>query len=215
MALERDRILSEFVDAWNAGRRPDVDDYLARAPAEERDALADALVAFLAFAPTPAYTEASLEAIRGEPAVAAAIAAAGEQGGLLPALLTRARERFSITTTRLAEEMAPLLGLSADQVERTASYLDRLEHGHLEPAGVSRRVFEALARVLGVPRDELEGAADVGGWGLRLGAVAPVFRADEDAADAVAAHLEVLADAFEAPGGERRDEVDDLFLVGR
>ncbi|MDP9385247.1 MAG: helix-turn-helix transcriptional regulator, partial [Actinomycetota bacterium] len=206
----------EFIDAWNAGRRPDVDDYVARAPAGERAALADDLVAFLSFAPTPAFTDASLEAIRAEPAVARALAAPGEQGGLLPALLVRLRERFGITTPQLAEELAPALGLRADQVEKTAGYLGRLEHGSLEPARVSRRVFEALARVFGVPRDELEGAADVGGWGPRVSAAAaPVFRADQDAAEAVASHLEVLADALEAPGGERRDEVDDLFLGGR
>ena len=27
-----DRVLSEFIDAWNAGRRPRVRDYLARLP---------------------------------------------------------------------------------------------------------------------------------------------------------------------------------------
>jgi hypothetical protein len=46
-------------------------------------------------------------------------------------------------------------------------------------------------------------------------AAAPVFRADEDAAAAAGRHLEVLADALAAPGGEPRDEVDDLFLGGR
>ena len=42
-----------------------------------------------------------------------------------------------------------------------------------------------------------------------------MFRAGEDAADASRRHLELLGDALEAPGGEGRDEVDDLFLGGR
>lgn len=75
---------------------------------------------------------------------------------------------------------------------------------------VSRRVLEGLARVLGVPRSELEGAAEVGGW-----ATAPVFRAQGDAAQVATPHLELLADALETPGEAQRDEVDDLFLGGR
>ena len=31
----REQVLSEFIDAWNAGRRPEVDDYIARVPAED------------------------------------------------------------------------------------------------------------------------------------------------------------------------------------
>jgi len=76
----------------------------------------------------------------------------------------------------------------------------------------------ALARLFRVPRDQLEGAADIGGWRAMptaMASPAPVFRADDEAADAVSRHLEVLADALDAPGAEARDEVDDLFLGGR
>jgi hypothetical protein len=77
-------------------------------------------------------------------------------------------------------------------------------------------VFDALARTFGVPREQLEGAADLGGWAARAAmAPAPVFRAEQDAAQVVSQHLDVLADALQSPGGEARDEVDDLFLGGR
>jgi chromosome segregation and condensation protein ScpB len=36
VSTDRDRSLSEFVDAWNAGARPDVDDYVARVDEDER-----------------------------------------------------------------------------------------------------------------------------------------------------------------------------------
>lgn len=212
MASERERILSEFIDAWNAGRRPDVDEHLARAPADARDELAAELLAFLGFAPTPSYGDAELAAIRAEPVVAEALAAAGERGGLLPALLPRLRERRSLTTAQLAAELVGALGLARDREAKTAGYLERLESGELAPARVSRRVFDALSRVLGVPRGELEGAGDLSGWGR---AAAPAFRADADAAAAVSPHLELLGDALAAPGGAGRDEVDDLFLGGR
>lgn len=216
MTSDRDRILSEFIDAWNAGRRPDVDDYLSRASPRERGELAGQLVSFLSFAPTPSYDDDDLDAIRADPVVADALAAPGRRGGLLPALLTGLRERFSMTTPQLAGELVRALDLPSDREQKTASYLDRLEHGELEPARISRRVFDALARVFGVPRDQLEGAGDLSGWGPSTAmASGPVFRADEDAAQAVSRHLDVLADALEAPGGEGRDEVDDLFLGGR
>ena len=216
MPADRDRILSEFIDAWNAGQRPDVDDFLGRVPAGEQSDLADMLASFLTFAPTPRYSDATLEDIRAEPVVAAALAASGRRGGLLPTLLTSLRERLALTPHELASKLVGALELPTEKAPKTASYVERLERGELDPSRVSRRVFDALARILGVPRDELEGAADLGSRGaVRTTAPAPVFRADEDAARDVSRHLDVLADALQAPGGAGRDEVDDLFLGGR
>jgi len=216
VTFDRERILSEFIDAWNAGQRPDVDEYIARAPAREQGELADELVAFLSFAPTPAYDDQALAAIRAEPIVAEALAASGERAGLLPALLVSLRERLSMTTAQVAADLVSQLGLPREREAKTAAYLDRLEHGELEPGRVSRRVFDALARLFAVPRDQLEGAGDLGGWAPRAAtASGPLFRAQEDAALAVSEHLDVLADALSARGGDARDEVDDLFLAGR
>ena len=216
MTPDRDQILSEFIDAWNAGARPDVDDYLARVTGEERDELAGRLATFLTTAPTPAYSDAALEAIRAEPIVAEVLSSPDAPGGLLPKLLGNLRERLSVTTPQLAGELVRELDLPADRQEKTAAYLDRLEHGELEPARVSRRVFDALARVFRVPRDQLEGAADLSRWAPPAAmASGPVFRAEDDAAQAVAPHLELLADALATPGAEQRDEVDELFLGGR
>ena len=75
-------------------------------------------------------------------------------------------------------------------------------------------MFEVLAKVLGVPRSELEGAGDVGGWAAP-GAPAAAFRASDEAADAAAPHLDLLASGLATPGESARDEVDDLFLGGR
>lgn len=213
----REQILSEFMDAWNAGKRPDVDEYVARVPAEEQAGLAEDLVEFLAFAPTPDYSDAALAAIRAEPAVAETLAGTSERSGLLPVLFARLRERLGMSTDEVAGALVGELGLAEDRAPKTAGYLERLEHGELEPTRVSRRVFEALARVFRVPSDELEGAADARGWSPvpAAPAAAPVFRADEKAAAAAERHLEVLADALAAPGGATRDEVDDLFLGGR
>src|SRR3954447_13219514 len=76
-----DRILSDFIDAWNAGRRPDPDEHLARAAEPDREQLLADITAFVAFAPTPDYDDAALAAIRAEPAVAAGAAATTPRGG--------------------------------------------------------------------------------------------------------------------------------------
>ena len=212
MTSIREQVLSEFVDAWNAGERPDVDEYIARVPAEEQGALGEELATFLTFAPTPEYSDAALTAIRADIAEATV---ADSEAGLFGSLLARLRGRIGLSTADVAGELVGELGLRANQAAKTAGYLERLEAGSLEPARVSRRVFEALGRLFRVPGGELEGAADRSGWSLAPPAAAPVFRADEDAAAAAGRHLEVLADALAAPGGGARDEVDELFLGGR
>jgi transcriptional regulator with XRE-family HTH domain len=209
----REQILSEFIDAWNAGERPDVDDYIARVPAEERAELGEDLAAFLTFAPTPGYSDDALTAVRAE---IEETVGARDGRSLFGALLTRLRERRGWSNADVAGELVINLGLDRQGTTKTAGYLERLEAGSLDPTRVSRRVFEALGRVFGVAGAELEGAADRSGWSVpRAASPAPVFRADEDAAERTSRHLEVLADALAAPGTSGRDEVDDLFLGGR
>jgi len=101
--LSIDRVLSEFIDDWNAGRRPRVEDYLDRVEPASRDALADEISAWVEVAPTPAYDETALEAIRAEPAVRAAQAAFGTGSGLWPALLPRLRARGQLSVDAVAE----------------------------------------------------------------------------------------------------------------
>jgi hypothetical protein len=213
----REQVLSEFIDAWNAGNRPEVDDYIARVPEDEQAELADELLAFLTLVPTPGYSDEALAAIRAEPVVAETLGAGAESGGVLAALVAQLRERSGMSTADVAGELVDELGLRTEQAPKTARYLERLEQARLEPSRISRKVFEALGRLFRVPSAELEDAADYGGWsGMPVAqAAAPVFRADESAAASAARHLEVLADALAAPGGEPRDEVDDLFLGGR
>ena len=210
MPPDPDRVLSEFVDAWNAGRRPDVDEHLARVDPARRDELAGDIAAFVAFAPTPDYDDAALAAIRAEPAVAAAAAAAHSTAGLWPALLPRLRERAALTSAQLAAALVGALGLPADREPKTRGYLERLEAGELEPRGLSGRLLDALARLLAVPRGDLEAA---GAFGAPPAAPA-LFRAEGPAAEALRDDLDVIADALAAPAGGEWDDVDDLFRGG-
>ena len=210
MPPDPDHILSDFVDAWNAGRRPDVDEYVARAGEADRERLAADMVAFLALAPTPEYDDEALAAIRAEPVVASVAAAAQERGGLWPALLPRLRARAALTTGQLAAALVGALALPADRETKTRGYLERLEAGGLDPRGLSGRLLDGLAQLLGVPRADLEGA---GAFGAPP-APATLFRAASPVAQRMRADLDVVADALAGPAGEDWDEVDELFRGG-
>lgn len=209
MPPDPDRILSEFIDAWNAGRRPDVDDYVGRADEPDRAPLASDIAAFLAFAPTPDYDDAALEAIRAEPAVIAGAAATRTAAGLWPALLPSLRARAALTTGQLAAALVGALGLSPDREPKTRDYLERLEAGELEPQGLSGRLLESLSRLLEVPRSALDGAG-----GFRAEPAPALFRSEVPGAGALRDDLDVIADALAAPAGADWDEVDELFRGG-
>lgn len=209
--MTSDRVLSQFIDAWNAGLRPDVDAYLERVPAEERPELAEALSSFLTWAPAPHYSGAALDAIAAEPAVVAATSA-----DLWPALLPPLRRRAALSTRELAARVVELLRLPAGSAAKTEGYLARMEAGELEPAGVSRRLLEGLGRILGIPAGELEAAGDLSALRASPPPAAPArFRAVPGAADAVREDLEILADALSAAPADDWDEVDVLFRGGR
>jgi hypothetical protein len=210
-----DQVLSEFMDDWNAGRRPDVDDYLVRVPAAERDELAEQLMTWLTIAPTPDYDDATRAQIRADPAVQAAIAAAQESGAW-PELLPRLRERAGLDVRGLAARVLSAVGLTAggkDDEARAADYLGQMEAGELDAARVSRRLLDALGRVLGVDGGMLAGAGLVG-RGLQEPSAALMFRTEGPADEDVAAELDALSRAAFAPAPEPLDEVDRLFLGG-
>jgi hypothetical protein len=212
VTADLDRILSDFMDAWNAGRRPDVGDFLSRVPpGPERAELADQITTWLTWAPTPDYDDATYDEIASEPLVREVVAAVEQPAGLWPALLARLRRRSRMSTADVASAISEPLGI-AGREEKAARYLDDMESGRLDPAGVSRRVLEVLARVLGVRDSDLAAAGDLG-WSPRAGGA--LMRADPDVVAEATPHLELLAEAMAAPSQERWDEVDELFRGGR
>ncbi|MBX5469507.1 MAG: hypothetical protein IRZ21_06370 [Thermoleophilaceae bacterium] len=203
-----DRLLSEFVDAWNAGERPRVEEYLARAPEDRRDELADLIEAFLDVAPTPDYSPETLEELMRHPAVLASVEALEGRSGLWPSLLPRLRRRARLRRDQVVSALVERLGIEGSE-EKTARYLHELETGTLAAAGVSRRVIEALAGVLGASAAELERGADFRGLGT--GGAEPVYLRAEPGAEP----REVRLDRPGPPPESEWDEVDRLFLGGR
>jgi transcriptional regulator with XRE-family HTH domain len=208
MTRTTDQALSNFIDHWNAGRRPDLDEYLDSVAEANRAELAQAVATFLEHAPTPAYDQAAREQLRADPALAAA-----QERLLGPALAEIVREQRAarrLSIGDLARRVGKAVGLSGRE-ERIEVYLDRLEHGELDGRRLTRRLLDALASALGVGGEDLERASLRG-----LAPAGALFRMqDEREAGAVLEQLEAVADALYAAAPPARDEVDELFLGGR
>jgi transcriptional regulator with XRE-family HTH domain len=203
-----EKLLGEFIDAWNAGRRPDVGAYLQRAPAGDRDELATQLDAWLQIAPTPAYDDVTRRAIAAEPALRAALDAAAAMRSPLSSRLPTLRERAGLAVRDVARRLVAVFDL--DDEQRAADYLERIERDELDTSRVSRRMLDALAAILGADRDQLSPgpAAFAGGQAF--------FRAEEDADQWIAQDIDALSRAAlaPAPASSPMDELDRLFLGG-
>jgi transcriptional regulator with XRE-family HTH domain len=208
-----DQVLSEFVDAWNAGRRPRALDYLRRVPeGSDRDELAAQLSAWLEVAPAPAHDPPTRAAIRREPAVARALAAAEAQAGLWPQVVPGLRERAGLSVAQLAARLVERFGLPPGDEARAAGYVERLERGELEPARVSRRLLDALADLLGTGARTLSEAGVLGAPPRRAGAA--LFRGPAGPGEGLAEDLDVLGAAATTPAPPAMDELDRLFAGG-
>jgi hypothetical protein len=210
-----DQVLSDFIDAWNAGRRPRVREYLSRVPeGAARDELAEQITTWLEVAPAPEHSEATRDQIRAEPVVQHVLSAVGAEAGLWPEVIPQLRARTGLSVGQVAARLVARFGLGSGSEERTADYLQRLEGGDLEPARVSHRLLDALAELLGVSPGTLRDAGTFGA-GLRPAeAGGTLFRAGEDAGDWVAHDIEALSRAAMTPAPAPMDELDRLFTGG-
>ena len=202
-----EQILGEFVDAWKAGRRPDVAEYLARAPEAQRDELAALLAAWLEIAPTPAYDAPAREAIAREPVLRSALDAAVRAREPLAVRLPTLRARAGLAVGEVARRLVAVFGLQGDE-QRAAGYLEALERDELDATRASRRLLDALAAILGADRDELVTAP------AALPAGQAFFRAEDDAARWVAEDIDALSRAAVAAAPAPMDELDRLFRGG-
>jgi hypothetical protein len=211
-----DQVLSDFIDAWNSGRRPSVREHLRRVDEDRRDELAEQIATWLEVAPPPPYGEEARAAIRSEPVVRRVLAAGAHDVGSWPTVLPRLRRRAGLGLADVAGRLVAGLGLGGvAEADRAEAYLERMERGELGPDRVSRRLLDALGELLGVSGRSL---ADLGG---RAGAVlrpaaagGTLFRAGQDAHELVAQDIEVLSRAAMAPAPAPMDELDRLFVGG-
>ena len=179
-------LFAEYADAYVRGEHPRADEYLARAGGHA-DELARLLERFVRGAParepdaaTLALTEAALT---GEP----------------PLITLRASQ--GIRVDDVVDALVEQLDVDESKRATLKGYYQRLEGGLLEPAGVSRRVWEVLKGVLGPRSEELEG------WKPRAVTAGAVYlRAAEPPA--------VESFSLGTPVSREPDEIDRLFLGG-
>ena len=148
-----EQLVGEFIDDWNAGRRPDVLAFVARATSEDRDDVAAQLETWLELAPTPIYDAAARMAIAGEPALRSALDAAAVLRAPLAERLPTLRSRAGLAVRDVAARLSQRFDLGDEP--RTAAYLEQIERDELDERRLSRRLLDALAAILGADADGL------------------------------------------------------------
>lgn len=207
-----DRLIDELAADYEAGRDVDPATLLGRADPDQRQELAARIDSYLMTAPPRKWDPEAYEGSLAQQAVDRVYEAVVAESGSWPELLPALREKAKIKRADLVFRLAAALGFSAaPQVRKVETYYHRMERGQLRPAGVSGRVIDALAGILGTEPGRIRaagsGAGDLEGGGLAFARTAfPNAEFAEDAAESPAERS-----AADEPD---RDEVDALFLDG-
>jgi hypothetical protein len=180
-------LFDEYAAAYARGERPQAREYLARA-GPDADELARLIDEFLQRAPAAEPDEETRT-----------IAAALVEGH--PPLL-EFRVQRGLRRDQVVNELVRMLGLDVNKEPKVANYYHQLEGGLLEPRGVDRRVWDALAKTLKARVDDLVA------WRPRPVEAAPAFLRAADAPPAMAPSPAPTSTKVE------HDEIDDLFLYG-
>lgn len=159
------QVFEEFAREYRREGEADPRPYLSQLDGDERAELRLLIEAFLERAPRRRWDPDAFAGSLAERALARAgtgeePATAERPAGwpeLLPALRTEAR----LKRRTVVERLAAAIGF-ADQQQRVAAYYHRMEQGQLRPSGVSDRVLEALAGILGGSAEALRRAGDAG-----------------------------------------------------
>ena len=204
-----DVLLARFIEEWNAGRRPAVEDFLSRANEVERDELADQISTFLAFAPTPRFEEDDDR--RAPVGLSCGCCCSGiccrsrslAHAASSPARAGRVvapRSRHAGTERQRARRRRP-------RQDRTAARRDGARRTRCDEAS-QRGSSTCSGSVLGM------NSADLARIGMPAAAAGALYR--REAGREVDEGLDLLADGLAAPVPEGEwDEVDELFFGRR
>jgi hypothetical protein len=205
-----DRVFEEYVAEHRAGGEADPLAYLERVEGAERAQLAALIDAYLVRSPGQRWDEEAYHGSAAERLVESLEESLTGASGSWPVVLPRLRHQAKIRREQLVRRLADALGV-AGREEKVAYYYNQMEHGRISPQGVSDRVLDALAAIVGSTREALREAGER--------AVSP------RAGDEVFARMAAPPPEYEdqaSPGPARspgraepeRDEVDELFLGG-
>ena len=213
-----ERLVREFAAAFEAGERPDPNGWLERVSEAERQELGSLIDQYLMTAPRRAWDPKAYETSLAKAAVDQVYESIEGVSGSWPELLPHLRNRARVKRTELVARLAEALGAGGEprRVEKVADYYNRMEHGWLPAEGVSGRVIEALARIVGTDPETLRaaGRAAMSPPAIEDRAFARTVL-DEIALSAAAEpDVEAMPSPPAGPGTAGRDEIDELFTGG-
>lgn len=212
-------LLDEFRSAYEAGELLDAGELTSKLPESDRQELLDRIDSYLMQAPRRKWDAEAFAGSPAEQAVERVFESLEGVSGSWPELLPQLRNRARIKRSDLVSRLAQALGFP-DRTDSVAEYYNRMEHGQLPAEGVSSRVIEALAEIVGASAEMLRRA---GG-----GAVPPpapsgsiflreaMLRDDLDA-PAAAAPASPDSQSFLGDSPRRKrgpDPIDQLFTGG-
>jgi hypothetical protein len=209
---ELEHLFTEFVQRHLAGEDPDPWSYVEQLSGKEREELEELIDAYFVDAPPRAWDSAAYKGSDAERVADALDRSFRGQAGLWPAVLPRLRDRAQLTRGALVQRLAEALGFG-DRREKVAAYYHQMEQGLLPSAGVSGRVLEALAGIVGASADALRRAGEPLSGGAPGEAVASLFTRRARPAPEYEAPAEAV-EAREADRAAEWDEVDELFRGG-
>lgn len=159
-----DKLFSDYVAEHRGGGEANPRNYLEKVEGVDRDELATLIDGYLVRSPGRAWDPAAYEGSDAQAWVRGVERSMGGEAGLWPVLLPRLRERAKIRRAELVQRLATALGVGA-QTPMVADYYHRMEQGQLDSAGVSTRVLEALAAIVGSTAEALRSAGEQFGKG--------------------------------------------------
>jgi len=210
-----DKLFSDYVAEHRAGGDADPRSYLERVEGVDRDELATLIDAYLVRSPGRGWDPEAYEGSAAQALVAGAERSIGGRAGAWPVLLPRLRERAKVRRKELVERLAVALGVGG-QTELVADYYHEMEQGSLDSSGVSTRVLEALAAIVGSSAAALRSAGEKFGEGRPPTEETVFARVATPSPEYEAKAVEALARESAAPAGsaEEAAEVDRLFTGG-
>lgn len=208
-----DDLLQRFIERYESGDPVRPADVLAQVEGTDRRELETLLDAYLERAPRRPFSAEAFAASPARPLVDDLAQSLEGIAGTWPVVLPRLRARARLRRSELVTRLAAALGVS-DREAKVAGYYHAMEQGELDPAGVSDRVLDALARLTGTTAKALRDAATV----LQPGAGPAAASAPTFARTATPEpeHLASLAAPPTESPADRSDSdlVDELFTGG-
>jgi hypothetical protein len=209
---ELERLFTEFVERHLAGEEPDPWSYIEQLSGGEREELEELIDAYFVGAPPRSWDAAAYRGSSAERIADALDRSFRGQAGLWPAVLPRLRDRARLTRGALVERLAAALGVG-ERRDKVATYYHQMEQGSLPSAGVSGRVLDAIAGIVGASGEALRRAGEPLSGEPTEDAAAALFTRKARPAPEYGAP----AEAMKARDEDRKaewDEVDELFRGG-